>query len=276
MSKATIIPDTIASSIEIDINSLEFELPTELDNLHSLEVFEGQVVIAFSDLEEAYGEVNDAYTRAAYHIHMLLEHQLWRHRLTPDRPDPITGKMMYKPLYNIQEDFLEDLASRTVRGFGVSTVKGFHTALRRARQLGFTRQQIEASGVHVFNQIAKKLEPGESLKLKDGPPPGGKGTLEYLREVVETVTANPERPDIVLKPHDFKIQLEKMLSPRKARIEFNRMPGQPMTTFQWFYDRASDDGMPDIKVGNIHVQFADSPPNAVIEEFFRLLKVSLD
>ncbi len=276
MPKVT-LPDP-SKSIEIDIGELEFNLPPELNNLNSLELFEQQVVIAFGDIEQAYTDVNDAYTRAAYHIHMVLEHDMWQHRLVPDNDMP----GVYKQLHSSQEDYLADLAGKTMRGFAVSTAKGFHTAFRMARQLGYSKQQIESRGIYIFNEISKKFvdkkyDTGEPIRLKDGStPPQGKTVNQHIIDTIEQVTTNPDRPDIVLKPKHFKLELQRQLAPRTPRVEFRHYPGNDMTNLVWEYERFDDAGQLDFKSGELIIQFKGNPPTSVLERFYDLLKVDLN
>lgn len=276
MPKVT-LPDP-NNKIEVDIADLEFDLPPELDNINSLELFEQQVVIAFGDIEQAYTDVNDAYTRAAYHIHMILEYGLWKHRQVEDSELP----GVYKQFHATQEDYLADLAGKTMRGFAVSTAKSFHTAFKIARHhLGYSKAEIEARGVYIFKEISKYVEKehetGKPLRLKDGSiPPGGKTVIEHLRDTVESVTANPERPDIVLKPKHFKLELQRQLAPRTPRVEFRHYPGRDMTQLTWEYERYNDDGMPDFKSDNLTIKWSGDPPTIVMEKFYDMLKIDLN
>lgn len=266
------------SQIEIDIADLEFDLPDELRSVNSLELFEEQVVIAFDDIEEAYQAVNDAYTRAAYHVHMIMEYDLWRLR-TVKEVDPETGEVTERQLHGSQEEYLEDLAGKTLRGFAVSTCKQFHTSIRVARHLGYSRHEIEDRGIYIFNEINKRVEKdhntGTPLALKDGRPPGGREINDYLREVVEETVASGS-PDVILKPRDFKLEIERRLSPYTAKIDFFRLPGKDMTKIQWSYELYDEAGMLQGKYGTVSFQWEGDVPEGVKVKFLQKLGVKLE
>lgn len=254
----------------IDISDLEFNLPSELDNLRSLETFEEQVVIAFGDIDEAYTAVSDAYTRAAYHIHMIMEYDLWRHRLTPEG----------QPLHDTQEEYLADLADRTMRGFAVSTAKGFNTAFLLARDLGYSRQEIEKRGVYIFREMSKYVDKeygtGKPLRLKDGStPPDGKTVEEHLKSTVEQITSDSEKPaDVVLRPRQFKLELDRALAPHKPEIWFQRFSDNGKDTYHWFYQRVLDDGTLYHRDGKAKLELEGDPPQEVTDKLLTALKLN--
>lgn len=254
----------------IDIQDIGFDLPKELNTPQSLKFFEDQVFIAYGDVNEAYNLAKDGYTRLAYHTYMLLEHNLWRHHKLPD------GEQMF----GTQEEYLEHLAAHSIRGFAISTVKGFNTSIRMAIQLGMSRERIESVGIHIINEVSKLVEKdyktGKPLRLKDGELPPDRELNEYILEAINTIAADNSRPDIILRPKDVKAELNRLLAPNRPAINFTRYPGQAMNTIRWEYELFDEEGrMTPSRFGNLYIQWTDDPPAAVIEKFFQMIRVNL-
>lgn len=265
MSKA-VVP---TMELELDLEHLDFDLPGDLITLDTLERFERQVEIGFGDAEAAQDDLVDAYTRIAYHVHMILQNFLWRKRLDEEG----------RPLFEFQEDYLNHLAERSVRGFSVPTMKKFHTAIRMARHLGYTRAEIEQRGIHIFSEVShlvkKDYTTGEPTGLNHGSTKDQE-VKKLLVETIEELTTSPGKPDVVLKPRDFKLELQRRLAPGRPQISFRRYPGQALNTLRWEFERTDDEGQLDFQGGDLFINWQGNPPTSVVEWLHRKLGVDLE
>lgn len=273
MADTSLIPQ---QALDLNVlEQLEFDLPAKLNNLASLEAFEQQVFIAFGDVERAWDDVSRAYTRAAYHIHMILEHQLWRHRQTKGEDGQEYS------MYNYQEDYLADLAQNTLKGFKVSTVKQFHSTIRMYKAMGWSRQQIEEATIRVLNKVSKRVEKdyvtGAPMGYKDGKVPEGKDLVTHLNEVTQEVIKRIDAPDIVFTNRDLDIHLDQQLANRKPMIDFRRLYGRPMTEVQWAYELTDDAGqLTPSKYGILRLYWEGDPPESVKIALLNKLGINLD
>lgn len=262
--------------IRIDFEALEFELPDQLDNLAALELFEHQVLIAYGDVEEAWDAMSHAYTRAAYHIHMILEHRLWRHRKKIEIIDGIEREYQ---VYNFQEDYLSDLAQNTMKGFKVSTVKQFHQTIRMYKELGWSREQIENATIRTLNLVSKRIEKdyltGKPIGLKHGELPPDTSLEDHIIQVTNEVVASPDRPDVSFTKRELEAHLDQKLANRKPGIEFIRIAGKDMSTIQYSYTIYESDGMMSnrSKFGKVQVIWDPEPPMEVKLKFFEKLGI---
>lgn len=227
-----------------------FQLPEELDNLDGLLQFENQIVIASRDLSEAMD-------RFGFHVHMILEYKLWRHRLD--------GKN--RPLFNTQEDYLEYLEPRCRAG--VSTMKSYHTGSRLAVWLGFdTIEKISRGGLTLFVEMAKmaKLdrETGKPIGPKSGSLPAGKDPITYYREVAEKMISDKES-GLNDRSYNQRKKLGQLMEPSKPRVEFDIPDKRNPLYVIWVAEAYDGDGMLIPYPGNYGLIKADSPEFVLLE-----------
>lgn len=260
----------IQQPVQLDLDELQFDLTANLDNLASLEMFEQQVFIANGDIDDGFRLVSDGYTRAAYHIHMILHHRLWRHR-----PNEYG-----QPMYESQDDYIKDLAQNLGKGFQPSTIKQFHTTIRMYRQIGWDREEIERAGITPLNKIAQRVDKDYATSapkgLRHGKLPEGVSLPEYINQVTLEVLEAEGKPDVKLTGRELEVHLDQRLANRKPLIEFRRVYGSDMSKVQWVYELTDDVGqLTPSKYGVLHIQWQGDPPTSVIEKFFQKLGIDL-
>lgn len=251
---------------EIDISSMDFTLDEKYKSQEGYKIFESQLFIAL-------GDAQNARERIAYHIHMILLHDLWAYERNE----------FAKRVFLNQEEYLTYLAGRNLSGFAVSTLKAYHTALKLAGQLGYdTVEKISEHGLNVFLDISRNVKKdratGEPVGLKRGMLPPSREIKEYLVETVEEYGNGGGKPDLVLSPRDSQISIDHKLAPGRPRVWFER-ERNGNGNVRWFFERY-DDGAMIFKQGSILVTFSsdsrgEDVPAAVIEELYRKLGVEI-
>lgn len=221
------------------LSSMSFSLSPELDSEVGLRFFEEQVILAAEDW-------NDAKTRFAYHVHMILEHNLYRHALDD------TGQ----PVFPAQKDYLAYLDQ--VVGRAVSTMKRDHGAIKMAKAIGLsTPQQIDEVGIEVlvdtFEGFKTDRDTGEPLGLKSGRIPVEKTPVEYARQVV-TELSRSRNGNINLRRGDYKKELQRLLSPYKPIVRIERYEHY----FRWTFEQYQYDGMLIFMSGDVEIRVSDN------------------
>jgi hypothetical protein len=231
--------------------------PKNLDSLNGLELFEEQVILASQDM-------GDARDRFAYHLHLILEHRLWRHRKTE------SGDMAFTD----QQEYLEYLSSRCLAA--ISTMKAYHGAIRLAKHLGYdTMETIGQIGLSIFMDMRDRLEikrdTGEPLGLRYGKLPEGKELKSYLHEVIEQVS--PDEKTVALRPYDRRRTLDQIMCVGVPRIEFDipDMTNNP-GYITWHVEMYEEDGMLVDIPGN-HGQVNKNTPTYVLRDLAKRLGV---
>lgn len=226
-----------------------FDLEKHFLSKEGFELFDAQAEIALGDVEEAT-------TRLAFHIHVILEYDLWRY-----------GG------FESQQEYLENLASRKRNSFAVSTMKNFHSALRLAKQLGYgSREMVEERGVWVFEAINREVitdaSTGEPLRLKRGELPRGREIHEFLREAVETYGGDASGE---WRNNDLRTVVAQFLTPGRWRVEFSPATDHRWWDVYWHVEAFDTDGMM-VQVPGNHTRLSEGrAPEVVRDEYFKRL-----
>lgn len=247
----------MSTSLILPNDKKSLELPDGFDSKEGLDAFEEQVVIAAVDI--AQGTV-----RFSYHIHMILQYELWRHRKTEDGG----------PAFNTQNEYLEymsDLcAANGARITGVSTMKAYNTAFKLAKSVGYELPEIEEKGLGVFNEVAQLLvlsKSGEPVRLKYGELPEGYNATGYVREVIDEVGPS-DNHEMKLYGSDIKRSLQNKLANKRPIIEFDIPDPSKPEIVTWHVEQYDSEGaLVDIP-GN-HTQISSLMPDYVREAWFR-------
>jgi hypothetical protein len=229
-----------------------FHLPRKMDSIEGLLAFEGQVEIAA-------GDVAESTVRLAYHVHMILQHQLWRHMMLDD------GKT---PAFGTQNEYLDYLASKIYAG--TSTMKAYHTAMRLAKSLGYSIDDILEKGLSIFNEVCRRVKldrsTGEPLSLKSGKLPEGYNISGYLQEVIEEVGPSDSH-EMRLRGGDIRRELDNKLLRNRPRIDFDIPDENHPEIVTWHVELYQDDMLVNIP-GN-HSPVSRNAPEYVLEAWYK-------
>jgi hypothetical protein len=229
-----------------------FHLPRKMDSIEGLLAFEGQVEIAA-------GDVAESTVRLAYHVHMILQYQLWRHVTLDD------GKT---PAFGTQYEYLDYLAGKIYAG--TSTMKAYHVAVRLAKFLDYSVDNIQVRGVSIFSEVCRRVIfdriTGEPVALKSGKVPDGYEIKGYLREVIDEVGPSDSH-EMRLRGGDIRKELDAKLLRNRPSIDFDIPDGRYPEIVTWHVELRKDDMLVDIP-GN-HSRISKDAPDYVLEAWYK-------
>lgn len=225
-------------------------LGPDIDCIEGLLFLEGRAVSSAKTIAVAR-------TEFAYSVYMILEHELWKYHKSPDG----------EPLFQTQNEYLYHLSGQCMAG--ISTMKGYRSAMLLANALGYSYEDVMQRGIYIFNEFNKGVvtdrRTGEPKALRSGIEPPG-NLKDYLRESIDELSFDPARPDIILRPAELRQGLQEKLSPGSANIWFEQRP----SSLKWFYQKTRADGTLIFLDGEVHV--TSSPPQAVKAEVNKRLR----
>jgi hypothetical protein len=243
---------------------MELELSEEMDSLEGLRIFEGQLDIAHQDRIEVR-------TRMAYHIYMILNHELWRHVRDDDG----------NQVFNTQEEYLTENEARWQ--MGVSTARALYATVRMAGKLGYDSAAaiVDQGGIHLFDQVRQRVKidrkTGEITALKAGEPPKGITPTEWALDTIKEVSS-AHGEEGLLRPKDVIRKLDEKLVVGKPLVEFIRDPMKPLGDLGWSFSQSDVEENGHLLSGIVKIEFlvngSNEPvPHAVKQRFYELLKV---
>lgn len=237
----------------IDISEFDFDLDSKLDNPYGLELFERRAI-------GAADQMIGSRTEFAYSIHMILQNHLYRFALDSNG-EP----------YKYADEYLRDFSHRVF--VGISTMKAYHTAVRMARQLGFSADEIMDKGIYVFTEVSKEVikdrQTAAPLRLRNSNKQP-EDLENYLVETIEELASHRDKPDMSYRPSEFRAHLETRLNIGKPQIWFQKFDDG----YYWYYQKVKEDGTLDHRDGKIKIQFEGDPPQEVTDKLLTALKIS--
>lgn len=197
------------------------QLSRKQDNLDTFELLETAAV------DRAKKSFQNA-TEAAYYIHIILKHRLWRHRQDEDG----------NPLYFKQNDYLKELEAKV--GWGRSSIFEYDGAWKFGENLGFkTIEEVNAiGGIHILKiakeyvqQAAKIDSKGRIVEYHNPSKPPELSNEEYLREKV--IQLSPMNGD-ALRPVQLREEMYIHFSGRpKIEFQLERIEGLGGYDIRW-------------------------------------------